>query len=154
MHAPPPLQFTLHRYGLWRAACACLVILSFLVMAAWAPSAVFAHPVGLFAAAAIWLTASAGLLAHAFRLAAVSLRWNGQSWRYGPDATRGEEPMAGRLTVAVDLGDWMLLQYTPDGARRSVWLPAQRRGHAHGWHGLRATVYCARPVSQPVATPF
>ena len=154
MHAPPPLQFTLHRYGVWRSACLGLVVLSLLVMAAWAPKAMTVHPIGLCAAAAVWLAASAGLLHHAFGLRAASLRLDGQPWSYGPEATRGEEPMAGGLVVAVDLGAWMLLRYTPNGARRSLWLPAQRRGHAHGWHGLRATVYCARPVSLLIATPF
>ena len=154
MHAPPPFQVTLYRFGLWRAACAAVVLGSWLVTAAWAMSASQVHPGWLAASLLLLLIASVGLLVQTWRLAPMSLRWDGQLWHVGPATTRGEEPHSGRLLVALDLGAWLLLRFVPEEARRGRWLPVQRRGHEPAWHGLRATVYCARPVSPPTAAPF
>lgn len=154
MHAPPPYQITVCRFGVWRVACAGLVTTSWLVTAAWAMSAVQAHPSWLALSILLLTLASIGVLLQAWRLAPTSLRWDGQRWHMGPAATMGLEPQAGRLAVALDLGAWLLLRFVADGARRGTWLPVQRRGHEPAWHGLRATVYCARPVSLPTAAPF
>jgi hypothetical protein len=72
----------------------------------------------------------------------------------GSQNTRGQEPLAGRVGVAVDLGAWLLLRFKAEDTLRGRWLPVQRRGHELAWHGLRATVYCARPASLPAAASF
>jgi hypothetical protein len=154
MHAPPPFQITVCRFGAWRAACAGLATVAWLVVVAWTMDAVKAHPTLLLLSLLVLVGASLGLLRQAWHLAPASLRWDGQLWHVGPAATMGEEPQAGRLAVAVDLGAWMLLRFGAEGARGGAWLPVQRRGHELAWHGLRATVYCARPVSHPTAAPF
>lgn len=154
MHAPPPFQITVRRFGVWRVACTGLTAASWLVMAAWAMSARHAHPGWLAISLLLLAIASGGLLSHAWRLQPTSLRWDGQVWHAGPQATMGQEPMSGHLWVTLDLGDWILLRFVAEGARRGRWLPVQRRGHEPAWHGLRATVYCARPASPPAAAPF
>lgn len=154
MHAPPPFQITVCRFGVWRAACASLVAISWGLTALWASSARHAHPEWLALTLLVLAVATGGLLLQAWRLTPASLRWDGQLWRIGPPGTMGPEPLAGRVDVAVDLGAWMLLRFTAEGARRGCWLPVQRRGHELAWHGLRATVYCARPVSPPAAASF
>lgn len=146
MHAPPPFQITVYRFGAWRVACATLVAISWGLTAAWAFSAWHTHPEWLAVALLVLAVATGGLSLQAWRLAPTSLRWDGQLWHIGPQDTTGQEPIAGRVGVAVDLGAWMLLRFMAEGAWRGRWLPVQRRGHELAWQGLRATVYCARPV--------
>jgi hypothetical protein len=75
-----------------------------------------------------------------WRVPAQSLRWDGQVWRL--DAVPGE------LTVAVDIGPWMLLRFTPGAGSRTRWLPVQRRGLEAQWHALRCAVYAPRPPAE------
>jgi hypothetical protein len=81
---------------------------------------------------------------------AVRLRWDGQCWFYGAASADGPELAPTELTVAVDLGGWMLLRLQADGGAsrwsRTLWLPAQRRGHETHWHALRCAVYSPRPA--------
>ncbi|MBL0727902.1 hypothetical protein [Piscinibacter sp. HJYY11] len=154
MHAPPPFQITARHFGMWRWACAGLVSISGLVLAGWALSAGQLHPAWLALSLLLWAVASISLLLQAWRLEPVSLRWDGQLWHVGPEATAGQEPQAGGMSVTVDLGSWVLLRFVRQDSRRGLWLPLQRSGHELSWHGLRATVYCARPVSLPTAAPF
>lgn len=154
MHAPPPFQITVRRFGIWRGACAALVSMSGLVVAGWAMSAWQAHPAWLVLSLLVWAVASIGLLLQAWCLQPMSVRWDGQLWHVGAETTSGQEPQAGRLPVTLDLGSWILLRFVPNGPRRCLWLPVQRRGHELSWQGFRATVYCARPVSLPTAAPF
>jgi hypothetical protein len=98
--------------------------------------------------------ATGGLWLQAWRLAPTSLRWDGQLWHIGLQDATGQEPLPGSVDVTVDLGAWILLRFKAEGARRGHWLPVQRRGHELAWHALRATVYCARPVSPPATASF
>ena len=155
MHASPPFHMTVHRYGVWRAVAVCLVALTTAAMAAWL---IHSHVTTLvWSVLGLLVSASVAVLAHAWRLRAVSLRWDSQRWHLGPSTTTGHEPDSGRLVVAMDFGAWMLLRFIPDSAtvlRPGVWLPVQRLGHEPAWHSLRCTVYCARPVSLPAVAPF
>lgn len=155
MHASPPFQMAVHRYGVWRAAAVSMVASTTAAVAAWL---VHSHVMTLvWAVLCLLVSASVALLAHAWRLRPVSLRWDSQRWHLGPLTTTGHEPDAGRLVVVMDFGAWMLLRFLPDSAtmlRPGVWLPVQRLGHEPAWHSLRCTVYCARPVSQPAVAPF
>ena len=154
MHAPPPFQITVRRFGVWQAVCAGLATISWGLTAVWAASARHTHPEWLAIALLLLTIATSGLCLRAWRLAPTSLRWDGQLWHIGPQDTTGQEPLAGRVDVTVDLGAWILLRFKAEGSRRGHWLPVQRRGHELAWHALRATVYCARPVSPPAAASF
>jgi len=78
---------------------------------------------------------------------AVDLRWDGRTWYLGPAVG---EPVSGDLSVAIDLGAWMLLRFSPalpQARPRSTWLPVQRHGLEAQWHALRCAVYSPRPVA-------
>jgi hypothetical protein len=116
-------------------------------LAAW----VFARAPNLELALAM-LAAAAGvgwiwLVASLVRVPAMSLRWDGSAWHLGTSGDTGDASLAGELTVAIDLGAWMLLRFEPaPSSRRAwpIWIPAQRRGVEPQWHGLRCAVYAAR----------
>ena len=155
MHASPPFQMTVHRYGVWRVAAVFLVSSATAVVGAWLVHSRVTNV--MWAALGLLMLASVAVLTHALRLPPTSVRWDSQRWHLGPSTTAGHEPETGRLLVAMDFGAWMLLRFVPDGAtvlRRGTWLPVQRRGHEAAWHALCCTVYCARPASLPAVAPF
>jgi hypothetical protein len=144
-----PAQFTVTRFGAWRwavgllSAFVVLVVVAWLLLAELALPPVIVWPVALGGLAfVVWLVAVQA------RLAPQSLRWDAQRWHLGPAASVGHEPWVGELRVAIDLGPWMLLRFTPDAGVMSAaptWLPVQRRGLEPQWHALRCAVYSPRP---------
>jgi hypothetical protein len=145
MHAPPDFRISVRRFGVWRAANGVIAVLSTAAACAWV---LLSFESGLRIACAVAAVGLLGALACARPLAAVSLRWDTQLWRLGPEPTRGQEPLSGRLVVALDLGNWVLLRFSPLAApRRAVWLPVQRGGHEADWHALRRTVHGARAMT-------
>ena len=79
------------------------------------------------------------------------LRWDGVCWWFAADG--GAPPMqAGRVSVMLDAGRWMLLRFvpqTPGTGSRAVWLPvSDRRLPAAG--ALRAALH-ARAVTESPA---
>ena len=145
-------------FGIWRAAVTLLVVLAAAVVVVWALQALERHAVWVVVACVVLAVSSAMLLTHAWRLRAMTLRWDSQRWQLAAcEVSIQQEAPSGRLTVSMDLGAWMLLHFKPDDApvlQRGTWLPLQRRGHEADWHALRCTVYCARPVSLPTVAPF
>lgn len=98
----------------------------------------------LFVAAAAATSAMFAVAASLIRQPAKNLRWDGRAWHLG-FATA--EPSVGDISVAIDLGSWMLLRFTEmrTGVRsRVIWLPLQRRGLEPQWHALRCAVYSPR----------
>jgi hypothetical protein len=157
MHASPPFQMIVRRFGAWRFASILLITAATAVVGVWAYRSAHISPVSAYAAVGLLVVSSLAVLIHLWRLQPMSLRWDTQRWHLGAAASAGSESATGRLTVAMDWGMWMLLRFVPDERtlwRRGAWLPVQRRGHESAWHALRATVYCARPVSLPIAAPF
>jgi hypothetical protein len=160
MHASPSFQMDVCRFGQWRGLCILLAALAFLAWAAWAAQAVTLRPAAVAAGGVTLLVAALALWRWMRQWQPFSLRWDTQRWFLGAARTRGQEPVAGRIEVCLDLGDWLLLRFEPEGMRRwglsqeGAWLPLQRRGHELPWHALRSTVYCARPVALPSAAPF
>ena len=158
MRTSPSFETTIAHFGLWRAGVALLGLLAAAALAAWAFTTPAPWPVAMAAGllAAIPCIVAAGILV--LRCPPVHLRWDGSSWWW----SRGGDPqdrLPIEVTVAVDLGRWMLLRLDrADGARwrrASTWLPAQRRGHEVHWHALRCAVYSPRPVpgGPPAADP-
>ena len=91
----------------------------------------------LIAVGALAVSACAVSLWH---VPAQSLRWDGRAWQL--DAAAGE------LSVAIDLGPWMLLRFKPERRARASWLPVQRAGLETQWHALRCAVYSPRPAAE------
>jgi hypothetical protein len=166
MQAPPPFQLVTRHFGLWRAGLLCLSGVMAATLVAWATRAPSPGGPPPLAIGAMLAFASVVSLRSLARIPSFSLRWDSQAWWLGDAGLRGHEPVAGQLTVTVDLGAWMLLRFTPVASLTSVdwphrirWLPVQRAGHETSWHVLRSTVHAAgRPAfsgdrSQPQPPP-
>ena len=146
MRAAPACQFSLQRFGVWRGVVLVLATLGIATMAAWLilRESPLTSPTAIAAAlAAALLVALGASLAQA---PAVDLRWDGRTWHLGPPSA---EPASGDLSVALDLGPWMLLRFSPAAPAtrpRTTWLPVQRPGLESQWHALRCAVYSPRPA--------
>ena len=146
MRAAPACQVSLQRFGAWRGAVLLLVALGVAVLAAWVVmrESPLTSPASISAMlGAVLLVALGAALANT---PAVDLRWDGRVWHLGPASG---DPMSGELGVAIDIGPWMLLCFSPtapDARPRTTWLPVQRRGLESQWHALRCAVYSPRPA--------
>ncbi len=151
MRASPPIHVPLRCFGAWRVAVLALTLSGLTVMGAWLlqreqPPLVL---VGVGIACGAPLLAWFGI--SLAKVSAVDLRWDGQGWSLRSRLTENADPVAGEVSVAIDLGAWMLLRFRPLNAsrwRRPTWLPVQRRGIEPQWHALRCAVHAPRP--QPV----
>ena len=141
MRASPACQVLLHRFGAWRIAVIALTVAGAAAMAAWLAGRDPPASAGLLMLVAALALPVFGCAVSLWRVPAQSLRWDGQAWLL--DAAPGE------LSVAIDLGPWMLLRFSPERQRRSHWLPVQRRGLEARWHVLRCAVYSPRPRAEP-----
>ncbi len=158
MRPSPALDMTLRAFGVWYAGAGALVLLGTAVALGWwlvvpAPAS------GATALAALLAAACLGAALQGLRpVPPTRLRWDGQRWFVGVAGPDGDDPGAADLSVAIDLGGWMLLRVRRQDAPRwrgAVWLPAQRRGHEAQWHALRCAVYSPPPAvgAPPGAEP-
>lgn len=148
MRASPACQFTLKRSGAWCrliAALSACVVVALVFWCVWPSDGLSAWRTGAATLAAV---AVFGLNISLTRMSTVSLRWDGQRWQLGQSASMGHESVMGELSVPLDLGNWMLLRFQADVAKRRskvTWLPVQRVGIEAQWHALRCAVYSPRP---------
>ena len=157
MRAAPAIQISLTRFGAWRAAVLAPTLVAMLTATGWLAGqagltlATKVPLILLVAGSMLWLGASL------IRLPTVQLAWDGQGWALRRAAPIGIEPVAGALSVAIDLGSWMLLRFVPAApalrSGRTIWLPVQRVGIEAQWHALRCAVYSPHPVDAASATP-
>ncbi|HET9977176.1 MAG TPA: hypothetical protein VFQ20_07060 [Burkholderiaceae bacterium] len=139
MHAPPPVRVTVAADRPWIAACGCAAATAAGNFAAW-----LGLPLPLLLLATLAGGLSAAWLAWR-RSVPGALAWDGQAWLW---EAAGGEPVAGGVTVAIDLDRWMLLAFAPaQGARR--WLALSRRAVGGTWSPLRAALFGARPSWLP-----
>ena len=141
MRASPACQVSLRRFGAWRIAVIALAVAGAAAMAAWLVGRDSPASAGLSMLVAAAALPMFGCAVSLWRVPAQDLRWDGQAWQL--DAAPGE------LSVAIDLGAWMLLRFRPEGQRRNRWLPVQRLGLEAQWHALRCAVYSPRPRAEP-----
>ena len=151
MRAAPAFQVSLRRFGVWRGAVLTLAALAMATMAAWLITQERPIEIVAWVATGLSIAAVAGLAARAVRVPPVDLGWDGRAWFVGPGP---DESSPGDLHVAIDLGRWMLLRFTPAAptGARPIWLPVQRLGIESQWHALRCTVYSPRPAPRDDAT--
>ncbi len=158
MRTAPALQVSLTRFGIWRAAVVLLTSLGTLALAGWLSGQDELAGVAKGVALALVAALFGGLGLSLMRVPARRLSWDGQCWALLDMSAGGTEPIAGEISVAIDLGPWMLLRFRPIAASpwresmQSTWLPLQRRGIEPQWHALRCAVYSPRPVDA-VETP-
>ncbi len=156
MTRTPPFQVHVRRFGVWRTAVAALLLAAIAAQAAWVAARHDDTPGWLLALLSTLCVALIAAAAPQLRRHAVALHWDSRCWRLGAISASGHDLPPGNLTIALDLGCWMLLKFEPEGAaghRRATWLPVQRRGLEGEWHALRCAVYCARPASGRDAGP-
>ncbi len=155
MRASPAFQVHLQRFGLWQVAVWSLALSGVAAQLAWLGSR--DRPLGavLLMLSVVTVLAIVGLAATLANVPGVLLRWDGQRWFLGSPASTPAETVPGDLSVAIDLGPWMLLRFTSEAAAqrpRGIWLPAQRRGIEAQWHALRCCVYSPHAAVAPPGT--
>jgi hypothetical protein len=178
MRAPPPLHVDAGGGPGWRAARAGLAGAAAGVPLAWAAPWLVAGigrwPLSLvvsegaaravagvpaialnLAAAAVALAASLGRWRGLSRQERTTppacLRWDGTAWSLV--AAPGATAVPGSVSLALDLGGWMLVRFHADesaGPRASAWLALRpSRGPAH-WCAVRAALWTWRAEARPV----
>ena len=158
MRTAPALQVALTRFGIWRAAVLVLTLLGTLTLTGWLAGHEGWGGAAKGAAMALIAALLWALGLSLMRLPARRLNWDGQRWALLDTAAGGTEPIAGEISVAIDLGPWMLLRFRPSASSawwpsmQSTWLPVQRRGIEPQWHALRCAVYSPR-TADAVETP-
>jgi hypothetical protein len=137
----------LTHFGVWRGAVLALTLGAGLAVFAWLAGR--EHPVGVWAAFGM-VGATGLLLGVGLSLAKVrptELCWDAQCWSVRSLLAKAEESVPGDVSIAIDLGGWMLLRFRPLNSSRWVrttWLPVQRRGLEPHWQALRCALYSSR----------
>ncbi len=156
MRVPPPFAASLAPTAWLRIALAGFGAVASSVFGVWV-----ARAVGLpwLATVVMWL-AIAIAIATAIASAATALRsppkpvwlaWNGSRWVI-------DGPHEGVLEVAMDLGGWMLLRWSPRPVARWApwqhrWIETGHRGMGEAWNVFRATVYASAGEGRSVGLP-
>jgi hypothetical protein len=148
MRGAPPVEIRVRRQGPWRAFVVALVVLTVASIGLWLASAEVDTAVQAMLAVLTLAAGAAALSTTApFNLC---VRWTGSCWTLARGEEPGSEPVTGVLTVAIDLGGWMLLRFAAGSTRtRTIWIPVQRGSVEGDWHALRCAVHAARALVAP-----
>ena len=156
MRASPAFQISLHRFGIWRGAVYTLASIGMAALAAWLIAHAPAIDAVLVLGLAVTVAVLAWLVLSLTRLPALGLRWDGRQWHLGAPEAPADAAVPGNLTVAIDLGTWMLLRFEPAASAGRVaqsWIPVQRRGIESQWHALRCAVHSPRAAADADPSP-
>jgi len=150
MRAAPPVRVRSRSAGSWLAIQSLLYGAAGAVAAYWAGAQLLGPSPGLFWASLL----PGGVAALAGRRLVeppIDLTWDGTTW-----SLRAEEgvPRAGRPTLMLDLGDWMLVRFVAPAGERSRWrrvrwLPLARGDAGAAWPTLRIALYHDRAPARP-----
>ena len=154
MRGSPPCEVTVARFGLWRAVVAIVAAAALLSLAAWLVTSPLGESVWARGGVAAVALATLVMAASLWRVAAVTLCWNGLEWSVPPASGSSSGSAPGALDVAVDLGAFLLLRFVPAGRTGPAavrWIPVGRAGLEHEWHAFRCAVYSPRPAAGPSA---
>ncbi len=153
MRERPSCAVELRNFSVWRAAVLGVALTAIATLAAWAGLAL-ANPVSgsvlVAVAAAALAVASAVAAVSLMRVEPGTLSSVDGAWSYTVRRDGAERIESGVLSVALDLGSFMLLTLVHvdlPHRRARRWLPVQRRGLESGWHALRCAVYSPPPVT-------
>ncbi len=152
MHGSPPCTVTVVRFGAWRAAVAALALAALASLLAWLLGSPLGEGAWVRAGVAVAALATLALAVSLWRQPAVRLRWDGLAWTVAAPASAPE--LSGRLEIAVDLGSFLLLRFTPAGRSGPAtvrWIPVGRAGLEHEWHAFRCAVHSPQPSDRPGA---
>ena len=143
MRAAPALCIRIEASPATRRLISILAALAAAVSAGW-----MAQRVEASRAVAAAVAGCAALLAAVPALAgsrreAVTLTWDTRRWTLADSSGLASE---GEIAVAIDLGVWLLLSFTPTlGSRRVRWLAVSRHGLETHWHALHCALHSPRP---------
>ena len=145
MRESPVFDVGLRRFDRWRAFIVLLAAAAVATLTAWAwAMARFGDDgdsVVVFSLAALLAVASVAVAGSLIRVPSGVLSSRHGAWTF---AVEGGASRSGPLTVAIDLGPFLLL-HLDDAALGRIWLPVQRRGLEREWHALRCAVYSPPP---------
>jgi hypothetical protein len=141
MRVAPPVQASSCGAGPWRLFQQALVALSTAVATGWAGAQLGVEGAALTGVVLAIGLAVAWWAGRRWVTPSRRLAWDGAAWQLQP------EGLTGQVALMIDLGDWMLLRFSP-GAR---WLPLSRRDAATDWQALRVALHAAPRPPRPGA---
>ena len=147
MRAAPALQVRLVHFGVWRSGVWLLTLAAALTLVMWIAALRSGPGLVWLAGGAMAIALIVGSGAQLARIAPLSLQLDGVGWYIAPLSPPGWQAVPGEISIALDLGAWMLLRFDRHGLGRwsgSTWLPVQRQGLEAQWHALRCAVYSPR----------
>jgi hypothetical protein len=147
MHGSPPCAITVARFGAWRTAVAVVALAALATLGAWLLASPLGEDVWIRAGVAVAALATIALAASLWRQPAFRLRWDGLAWTIASAAGAAPES-SGRMEVAIDLGGFLLLRFTPAGRSGPAsirWLPVGRAGLEREWHAFRCALHSPQP---------
>jgi hypothetical protein len=146
MRVAPPVQALSCSAGPWWSIQLALYASSAAVAFGWTAATLWEPGAGALAAGLLaglvgWWIARRALPVHSTPLA-----WDGTAWQLQPP---GADARCGQVALMLDLGDWMLVRFSPAGAGRlaDVWLPLSRRDTAAAWPALRVALHAPQPAA-------
>ena len=154
MRGSPSCEIAVARFDAWRAAVGLVAVAGLASMATWLATSPLGAGVGVRAGVAVAALAVVVLAASLLRTPGVILRWDGALWSVASRGSTSVPPAVGDLSVALDLGSFLLLRFIAQGRSGLAavrWIPVGRRGLEHEWHAFRCAVYSPRPASGSTA---
>ena len=151
MRAAPPVRVQSDGVGLWRGVQWALYAMAACVVAYWAAAHLLGPDARLAAASVLAGLLWSVLVGRRPPEPPRHLAWDGQVWSLSRQAP---EPLAGRVAVMLDLGNWMLLRFDSQQPARprwrsQIWLPLKQSDAGAAWPAVRAALFAAHPDAEP-----
>jgi len=146
MRVAPPVQALSCSAGPWWSIQLALYA-SGAAVAVWWLGAQHVQPGAPLLLLSLLLGGVAALVAwRALPVHSTPLAWDGTAWQLQPP---GADARCGQVALMLDLGDWMLVRFSPAGAGwlADVWLPLSRRDTAAAWPALRVALHAPQPAA-------
>ncbi|MES2633415.1 MAG: hypothetical protein V4669_10620 [Pseudomonadota bacterium] len=145
MHSAPSVTYPVGRSRFAGFAMAGLWLVAVAVIFAWWLQT--QAPQWRTVVACLLVTVSGGLAAVTWAKSSVgSMAWDGDKW----SLSAVQAPSGGAVAVALDLQQWILLQWQAEAGSRWLWV--ERRAKPERWDDMRRAVYSrARPQAPSAA---
>ena len=138
MRAAPAVHIDCAEDNAWRVWQLLLIVAATLSFSYWLLAWIVGPGKPAVAVAAGLACVALWLAARRKRQATRRLAWDGTQWTLEAPQSA---PMPGRVSVAFDLGGWMLLRFVASDGLHVSWLPLARRASGAAWHGLNVALH-------------